>query len=156
MGTKIDPGGSKIDPGGSKSTPERPRSGRKRRQAAKKCTESSPRASRERFLRPLRFFGCQKGSQKGQKGRFFPLKIAPKGGPGAETAIFFAKMRKCSKHRVARVQMALRTIQNRQKSVEEGEKWRRNQRKCKTKTLAEKNETERQKRGPKVEFYEFW
>ena len=42
-------------------------------------------------------------------------RIARKGGPGAKTASFFAKMLKCSKHCVLRVQMALRTIQIRPK-----------------------------------------
>ena len=106
-----------------------------------------PSEARERPGSVSWFFGVPKGLPKGSKREVFFPKIVPKGGPGAETAIFFAKMRKCSKHRVARVQMALRTIQNRQKSVEEGQKLRKNRRKCKKNAFFQKVRKKGEKRG---------
>ena len=94
------------------------------------------------FLMPL---GVENGGEITQN--------RSKGRSGSENCIFFAKMRKCSKHCVLRVQIAVRRFQNRTKSVEEGQKWRRNQRECKRKTLAKnKHETERQKLGRRSNF----
>ena len=120
-GPKSGPGGSKINPGGSPAAPESTHDG-----ALRMCSEFV-------FVRclsgggpgcPQVHFSPQKGSQNDEKGRFFLQKSLQREVRERKLRFFFAKMRKCSKHRVARVQMAVRTIQNRQKSVEEGQKLR--------------------------------
>ena len=92
-----------------KSTPDRPR-----RQSFPKFSACSQKSQK---FSCIFIFRLPKSAILRSKREAFSVKFAPKGGPGAKNAIFFAKMRKWSKHRVARVRMALRTIQNRQKSV---------------------------------------
>ena len=82
--SKIDPGGSKIDPGGSKidpgASPERP----KAEKSGQKCTESFPRASRERFVY---FWGAKRAILGVQTGGFFS-KNRSKGRSGSENGDF--------------------------------------------------------------------
>ena len=94
--------------------------------------------------------GCQK-SYLGSKMEAFSPKNGPKGGPGAKKAFFPAKMLKCSKPCVLRVEMALRTIRNRTKSLKEGKKISKNQKNMLGKKRAKKNTQKTAQKAPKNE-----
>ena len=97
------------------------------------------------------FSGARKGYFEVKKGGFF-VKNRSKGRSGSESCYFFCKMRKCSKHCVLRVQIAVRRFQNRTKSVEEGQKLSKIRENTKKNACDKKNETERQKLGPRSDF----